>query len=94
MKDKNFTLEEKREYYNSRLGVFDSNKRNYARGFVNGSSVNQKERHYKQAKRDLYDDYQELKTCADAEDRRIVISSICYLKGQIAGYEAKMKEKK
>lgn len=86
-----FSLEEKRKYYKSRFGLFDGNKRNYARGFVNGSSDNHTRWHNLETQKELSYLYGELKKVKNEADRQDIIESISYCKGALSGYSAKTK---
>ncbi len=86
-----FNLLQKINYYKGRLGLFDGNKRNYARGFVNGSSCNFKKSHYIDTKEELSYLYKELRTAKTESDRKDIMESICNCKGCLRGYEEKNK---
>lgn len=88
-----FSLKDKINYYRSRLGLADGNKRNYARGFVNGSSLNSTEKHFKDAKKELFYLNQELKSTENLADRQDILESIYNCKGYLAGFNAKQNKK-
>ena len=89
--NKNYSLSEKRNYYKKRLSLTDNKKCNYARGFVNGSSVNSAPVNYFSAKKDATELSKELLRSRSREDSKNIIESLCYVDGYIAGYKAKLK---
>lgn len=89
-----FNLADKIKYYKRRFVLDDDNKRGYARGFVNGASVNHTKAHNTDDKKELSLSYRELKKAKSADDRRIILADICYLKGCLQGYNEKMKNDK
>lgn len=86
-----FNLSEKIRYYKSRFNLSDDNKRSYARGFVNGASVNHSRRHNIETKKELSYLYDELKATKNEADRHAIIESISYCKGCLQGYKEKTK---
>ena len=86
-----FNLSEKIRYYKSRFNLSDDNKRSYARGFVNGASVNHSRWHNVETKKELSYLYDELKATKNEADRRAIIESISYYKGCLQGYKEKTK---
>lgn len=86
-----FSLFDKIKYYKSRCTLSDRNKSGYARGFVNGSSVNHTKKHYADDKQELRYLYGELKTVKTASDKQDILESISYIKGCIHGYDEKTK---
>ena len=89
-----FNLDDKRKYYKSRLGLNDGNKRNYARGFLDGSSCNHTSRHYQDDRKELKNLFGEYKRAERYSEQSIVLESISYVKGCMRGYEEKRKNKK
>ncbi len=87
-----FNLMEKIRYYKSRYSLPDRNKSGFARGFVNGSSVNHTKWHNTEVKKELSYLYGELKTVRNEADRQDIIESISYCKGELQGYSAKIKD--
>lgn len=87
-----FSLIDKIKYYKSRYGLADGNKRCFARGFVNGSSVNHTRWHNLETKKELSYLYGELKKAKTEDDRQDIMESICYCKGALSGYSAKIKD--
>ena len=86
-----FSLSDKIKYYKSRYGLQDGNKRNYAKGFVHGSSGHLTRWHERENKQVLSYLKTELKHAKNEVDRQNLAESISYHKGVLAGYSAKMK---
>ena len=87
-----FNLKDKIKYYKSRYILPDRNKSGFARGFVNGSSVNHTRWHNMEVKKELSYWYGELKKVKNEADRQDIIESISYCKGELSGYSAKIKD--
>lgn len=86
-----FNLSEKIRYYKSRFNLSDDNKRSYARGFVNGASVNHSRRHNIETKKELSYLYDELKATKNEADRHAIIESIPIVRVVCRGIKKKRK---
>ena len=86
-----FSLIEKVRYYKTRMRMLDGCKQAYARGFVNGASVNHTKRHFDDERQDLSELYGELRITKNAADKQAILEGISYYKGCMQGYRAKTK---